>query len=227
MAALEIALLLHRDGLVDEARVAYHEALTFRVPEVIAEARRRVGWESPAAQAYDLVLNERGDDAAALLTKVYEPSNVGEFGLAVCERNFDEAADMIYGMGGDLEISDAGHIAIDMASRYLRDEDGEAASEALALVAATDFTSELWKYAIDSGSFTNSRVAVEAGTALLQLTLEKQDVDRAIAIVERSEASHPKVAVIGYRLLARFAEQEDGPAAAVRWKERLDQFTSG
>ncbi|WP_173095881.1 hypothetical protein [Actinomadura verrucosospora] len=227
MAALEIALLLHRDGLLDEARAAYHEALTFRVPEVIDEARRRVGWESPAAQAYDLVLKGSGDDAAALLTRVYEPSNVAGFGLAVCEGYFDEAADMIYGMGGDLEISDAGQIAIDMAGRYLRDENDEAAGEALALVAATDFTSELWDYAIDSGSFVNSRVAVEVGTTLLQLTLEKRDIDRAIAIAERSAASHPKVTVIGYRLLVSLAEQEADSVAAVRWKERLGQFTSG
>jgi hypothetical protein len=134
MTALEIALLLQRDGLVDEARVAYHEALAFRIPEVIAEARRRTGWESPAEQAYNLVLNERPDDAAALLTTVYEPSNVAGFGLAVCEQFFDEAADMIYDMGGDLEISDAGRIAIDMAGRYLRDNDGEAATAVLALV---------------------------------------------------------------------------------------------
>jgi hypothetical protein len=158
---------------------------------------------------------------------VYEPSNVGEFGVAVCDGYFDGATDMIYGMGGDLEISDAGHIAIDMADRYLRDENGEAAGEALALVAATDFTSELWEYAIDGGSFMDSRAAVTAGTTLLELTLEKRDVDRAIAIVERSEKSHPKVAVIGYRLLVRFTGQEDGPATAVRWKERLAQFTSG
>jgi hypothetical protein len=206
MAALEVALVLYRDGLVDEARVAYHEALAFGAPEVIAEARRRAGWASPAEQAYDLVLDEQRDAAVTLLTAVYEPSKVGEFFLAVCGRNFDEAADMVHGMGGDLEISDAGRIAIDMAGRYLRDGDDVAATEVIALVAATDFTSEQWEYALDSGSFANSRIAAEAGVALLQLTLENGDVDRATAIVERSEACHPEVAVTGHRLLARWRE---------------------
>jgi hypothetical protein len=84
----------------------------------------------------------------------------------------------------------------------------------------------LWEYALDSGSFANSRIAVDAGTALLQLTLDKRDVDRAIAIAERSEAAYPKVTAIGYQLLAIFAEQEDGPAAAERWNERLAQLIS-
>ncbi|GAB3885588.1 hypothetical protein GCM10029964_048500 [Kibdelosporangium lantanae] len=176
---------------------------------------------SPAERAYDLVLADRADAAATLLTRAYEPSDVSGFFLAVCRRDFDEAADLIHDMGGDLEITDAGRIAVDLAARHLRDGDHEAAAGALRLVAATGFTSELWEYALDSGSLTDARAAAEVGTTLLQLALDDRDVDRAALIAERAEAGHPEVAIAGYRLLVASAEQDGDPAEAGKWEARL------
>jgi tetratricopeptide (TPR) repeat protein len=166
-AALELCVRLRSDGRQEEARAAYLIALEARDPALLAEARRRAGMETPAERGYRLVREGDRAAAAAELRRAYEPSAlVVEFGLALFDGDFDAAAAALQRIGGDLEETWLGEVAVDLAFVYARGGDDAATEAVVELLTRNEFAIRAWHYALGNGSAHPLEAVVAIGKRL-------------------------------------------------------------
>ncbi|WP_327129670.1 hypothetical protein [Streptomyces sp. NBC_01727] len=152
-AALELCVRLQSDGRQDEARAAYLIAHEAGDPALLAKARQRAGMETPAEHGYRLAQEGNRAAAADELRRAYVPHSVPvEFGLALYARDFDAAEAALERIGGDLEETHIGQVAVDLAFLYAREGDDGAMEAVVDLLSQNEFAVGAWHYALDNGS---------------------------------------------------------------------------
>lgn len=217
---MNLGILLAEAGLDREAQQAYRTAQELGHdpdPEVVAEARRRAGAETPAEHAMRLV--ERGDRDAArqLLAAEYGTPELGDFGVALCRQELDTAK-VLASRGGDgVSPTHAGQIAIDLACLFFRWHAMATAETVMELVTLSGLRVELWEYALRTGSVNCVAVARRVADALL----DTADHEVAGRIADLAAPRYPDVAARTFRHAASSAWDADDFAACVRLLERL------